>query len=254
MSLLLFILFFILLLFFYTIIYYLLHFFFYTLFLMRTSVPIQIIAGLGNPGKEYEYTRHNAGFILLNELAKMYAGRWQIDKNYHAELCKISLTNTSIWLIKPQMFMNRSGHSIVPFMRFHRLVPESLFVIHDELDLLPGEVRIKQGGGNGGHNGLKDIQAQLGSANFWRMRLGIGHPRSLQLQQAVADFVLTRPTKPHYDAMLIAQNQCIKHLPVLVHGKHSAQENKDNNKDNNKDFDSSIKELHTLKSTLNLNL
>ena len=231
---------------------------------MHTFFPIQIIAGLGNPGQEYERTRHNAGFILLDELAKMYAGHWQTDKNYHAELCKISLANTPIWLIKPQTFMNRSGHAVVPFMRFHRFLPESLLVIHDELDLLPGEIRVKQGGGNGGHNGLKDIQAQLGSANFWRMRLGIGHPRSLQLQQAVADFVLTRPTKVQYDAMTIAQNHCIKHLPILVHGNCVVQDNLiQNNKNSNKDlkniqksqnyfFEDSIKELHTLKSTLSL--
>ncbi|MEN9912459.1 MAG: peptidyl-tRNA hydrolase [Pseudomonadota bacterium] len=227
---------------------------------MHTFFPIQIIAGLGNPGKEYECTRHNAGFILLNELAQIYAGRWQIDKNYHAELCKISLANTSVWLIKPQTFMNRSGHSVVPFMRFHRFVPESLLVVHDELDLLPGEVRVKQGGGNGGHNGLKDIQAQLGSANFWRMRLGIGHPRSLQLQQGVADFVLTRPIKSHYDAMAVAQNQCIKHLPILIHGHHLVQDNFQGNKNSDEElkhsknsfFDNSIKELHILKSTLSL--
>jgi PTH1 family peptidyl-tRNA hydrolase len=160
--------------------------------------------------------------------------------------------------------MNRSGHAVVPLMRFHRFLPESLLVIHDELDLLPGEIRIKQGGGNGGHNGLKDIQAQLGSANFWRIRLGIGHPRSLQLQQAVADFVLTRPTKVQYEAMTIAQNQCIKHLHILVHGNRAVQDtliqdNKNSDKDfknpqksQNYFFENSIKELHTLKSTLSL--
>jgi peptidyl-tRNA hydrolase, PTH1 family len=158
--------------------------------MQATPLPIQIIAGLGNPGKEYAQTRHNAGFWLLDSLAAQCGASWRMDKAYNAEISKITLAGQSVWLMKPQTFMNLSGHAVVPFMRFYRLHPESLLVAHDELDVLPGEVRLKQGGGNGGHNGLKDIQAQLGTPNFWRLRLGIGHPRSLHLNQEVVNFVL----------------------------------------------------------------
>jgi peptidyl-tRNA hydrolase, PTH1 family len=212
-------------------------------FLMQTFFPIQIIVGLGNPGREYELTRHNAGFILLDELARRFAGHWQMDKHYRAEVCKITVENTPIWLMKPHTFMNRSGHAVVPFMRFHRMVSESLLVLHDELDLLPGEVRVKQGGGNGGHNGLKDIQAQLGSGNFWRMRLGIGHPRTVQSQQPVADFVLTRPSKAQESAINLAYTECIKQLPTLVSG---------NQGENKPAFNHSIQSLHSLKTPLTL--
>jgi peptidyl-tRNA hydrolase, PTH1 family len=195
-----------------------------THYLYMQTIPIQIIAGLGNPGREYEQTRHNAGFWLLDQLAQSCGGTWRMDKNYHAEIAKIMIAGRSVWLMKPQTFMNRSGHAVVPFMRFYRLAPESLLVAHDELDILPGEVRIKQGGGNGGHNGLKDIQAQLGTPNFWRLRLGIGHPRSIHSKQEVADFVLSRATIAQQAAMDTAQDECLKHLPALIPAdKHSLE-------------------------------
>lgn len=202
---------------------------------MKQNCSIQIIAGLGNVGQIYAHTRHNIGFMFVDQLADIHQSNWQLDAYYQAKISKITLNNRSIWLIKPQNFMNHSGYSIVPFMRFHRLVCENLLVIHDELDLMPGEIRVKQGGGNGGHNGLKNIQAQLGSANFWRVRLGIGHPRRLNILQSVADFVLSRPNKIDHDAITNAQNIGIKYLPNLVQ-----TENFDAN---------TIKILHTLKAT-----
>ena len=187
-------------------------------------LPIQVIAGLGNPGADYAQTRHNAGFWFVDALAAQCGGVWQSDKNYAAHLCKISLAGQMVWLIKPQTFMNRSGQSVAPLMRFYRFAPESLLVVHDELDILPGEVRIKLGGGNGGHNGLKDIQAQLASPSFWRLRLGIGHPRSLLLKQEVVNFVLQRAPAAQQAAMDEAQSACLRELPALARGDKTALE------------------------------
>lgn len=197
-------------------------------------IPIQVIAGLGNPGRDYAATRHNAGFWLLDALALLCGGSWQSDKTYAAQLCKISLAGQALWLIKPQTFMNRSGQSVAPLMRFYRLPPEALLVVHDELDILPGEVRVKLGGGNGGHNGLKDIQAQLASPNYWRLRIGIGHPRSLLLNQEVVNFVLQRAPSTQQAAMDEAQSACLRELPALVRGDKTALEG-------------AVRNLHSLK-------
>ena len=201
----------------------------------KTVTPIQIIAGLGNPGAEYAQTRHNAGFWLVDALAQQGGATWRIDKNYNAEVCKINLAGQTIHLIKPLTFMNRSGQAVVPLMRFYRLPSESLLVAHDELDILPGEVRLKLGGGNGGHNGLKDIQAQLGNPNFWRLRLGIGHPRSLHLNTDVAAFVLNRANAAQQAAMDEAQTACLRTLPACITGEKVA-------------FEGAVRELHSLKA------
>ena len=156
--------------------------------------PIRLIVGLGNPGSEYERTRHNAGCWALDEMAKaMGASGFGADKKMKAEVASANVDGRKVWLIKPQTYMNCSGQSVGPFARFHDIRPEEVLVLHDELDLLPGQLRVKLGGSSGGHNGLKDIQAALGTPDYWRLRIGIGHPRSLQLNQGVADFVLHRP-------------------------------------------------------------
>jgi peptidyl-tRNA hydrolase, PTH1 family len=208
--------------------------------MQATPLPIQIIAGLGNPGKEYAQTRHNAGFWLLDALAAQCGASWRMDKAYNAEITKITIAGQSVWLIKPQTFMNLSGHAVVPFMRFYRLHPESLLVAHDELDVLPGEVRLKQGGGNGGHNGLKDIQAQLGTPNFWRLRLGIGHPRSLHLKQEVVNFVLARAPAAQQTPMDEAQDVCLRTLPNMISGQKVL-------------FEEAVRTLHSLKPMLVVN-
>ncbi len=208
--------------------------------MQATPLPIQIIAGLGNPGKEYEKTRHNAGFWLLDALASQCGASWRMDKAYNAEITKVTIAGQSVWLMKPQTFMNLSGHAVVPFMRFYRLHPESLLVAHDELDVLPGEVRLKQGGGNGGHNGLKDIQAQLGTPNFWRLRLGIGHPRSLHLKQEVVNFVLARAPAAQQTPMDDGQDACLRALPNMISGQKIQ-------------FEEAVRTLHSLKPMLVIN-
>ena len=161
---------------------------------LATPSPIRLLVGLGNPGAEYERTRHNAGCWAVDEMARVLgANSFSTDKKMKAEVASAMIDGRKIWLIKPQTFMNCSGQSVGPFARFHDIQPNEVLVLHDELDLLPGQLRIKLGGSSGGHNGLKDIQSALGTPDYWRLRIGIGHPRSLQLNQGVADFVLHRP-------------------------------------------------------------
>lgn len=156
--------------------------------------PIRLIVGLGNPGAEYERTRHNAGCWAVDEIARVLgAGSFSADKKMKADVATVMLDGRKVWLIKPQTYMNCSGQAVGPFARFHEIHPNEVLVLHDELDLLPGQLRLKLGGSSGGHNGLKDIQSALSTPDYWRLRIGIGHPRSLQLNQGVADFVLHRP-------------------------------------------------------------
>lgn len=168
-------------------------------------MAFKLIVGLGNPGPEYEATRHNAGFWLLDQLASMLKAPLQTEGKFFGRLAKTA----DLLLLQPTTFMNRSGQSVGAVARFYKIEPEEILVVHDDLDLLPGEIRLKQGGGNGGHNGLKDIQAQLGTPNFWRLRLGIGHPRSLGLAQPVVDFVLHSPRKDEQLAIDRAIRRCL---------------------------------------------
>lgn len=145
------------------------------------------MVGLGNPGLEYENTRHNAGVWVLEAWARQ-AG---VSLHKEARFAGRVATAGAIWLLRPDTYMNLSGRSVAALLRYYRVAVSELLVVHDDLDLPPGTVRLKQGGGSGGHNGLKDIIAQCGSPDFWRLRVGIGHPGG---RQPVADFVLHRPT------------------------------------------------------------
>lgn len=156
--------------------------------------PIRLVVGLGNPGAEYEKTRHNAGCWAIDDMARVLgATGFSADKKMKADVASALVDGRKVWFIKPQTYMNCSGQSVGPFARFHEIRPSEILVLHDELDLLPGQLRVKLGGSSGGHNGLKDIQSALSTPDYWRLRIGIGHPRSLQLNQGVADFVLHRP-------------------------------------------------------------
>ena len=156
---------------------------------------IRLIAGLGNVGAEYDDTRHNAGFWFLDALAREHGATFARQSKFFGDVARLNAGGEPVHLVKPTTFMNRSGQAVAALAGFYRIPPEAVLVIHDELDLLPGIAKLKQGGGHAGHNGLKDITARLGSATFWRMRIGIGHPRTLLLEQAVIDFVLHRPSR-----------------------------------------------------------
>jgi len=152
--------------------------------------PIRLVAGLGNPGREYAATRHNAGFWLADALAGELRATLAPESRFAGALARVG----ELRLLKPATYMNESGRSVGAVARFFGIAPEEILVVHDELDLSPGEANMKFGGGHAGHNGLRDIQAQLGSADFWRLRIGIGHPRDSELtQQEVVDYVLKPP-------------------------------------------------------------
>ncbi len=151
----------------------------------------RLVVGLGNPGPEYEATRHNVGFWFVDRLAEQLRVSLAPQAKFFGKAARAG----ELWLLQPTTFMNRSGQAVAALANFYKISPAEILVIHDELDLPPGGIRLKQGGGNGGHNGLKDIQARLGTPDFWRLRLGIGHPRTLNLAQQVVDFVLHPPRK-----------------------------------------------------------
>ena len=186
-------------------------------------MSIRLIVGLGNPGAEYELTRHNAGFWLIDNLAhSLRQCSLQRDTRMNALLAKTALDGVEIWLLEPQTYMNRSGYSVGALARFYKIAAEEILVVHDELDIDPGVAKLKKGGSSGGHNGLKDITAALGTQDYWRLRLGIGHPRNSNSQQAVADFVLHRPKKE--EQLLIEESieKSLKIIPLLVSGKFEA--------------------------------
>ncbi|MBC3928885.1 aminoacyl-tRNA hydrolase [Undibacterium sp. CY21W] len=178
-------------------------------------MSIRLIVGLGNPGPEYEQTRHNAGFWLIDQLRVSL----QRDKNFNALVGKTRIAGEEVWLLEPQTFMNRSGQSVGAICRFYKITPDQVLVVHDELDMLPGVAKLKKGGSSGGHNGLKDITAALGTQDYWRLRIGIGHPRTLNLNQGVADFVLHRPRKEEQPLIDEAIAKSLDVLPLMVEGQ-----------------------------------
>ena len=162
---------------------------------------IRLIVGLGNPGADYENTRHNAGFWFVEQLARREGAFFHEEKKFFGEVARVRLNGQEVRLLKPTTYMNRSGQAVVALALYYKILPEEILVVHDELDLMPGCMKIKKGGGNAGHNGLKDISAKLSTPNFWRLRIGTGHPRSLGMAQQVADFVLHAPSSEHMEQM-----------------------------------------------------
>jgi PTH1 family peptidyl-tRNA hydrolase len=176
---------------------------------------IRLLVGLGNPGPEYEQTRHNAGFWLVNEVARGLRVNLVPERSYHGLMARANLADGPVWLLEPMTFMNLSGKSVAALARFFKIEPNEILVAHDELDLLPGQVKMKLGGSHAGHNGLKDIQAQLGSADFWRLRLGIGHPG---VKAEVVNYVLRKPPAAEREAIDKCIEQAISALPLMWEG------------------------------------
>lgn len=186
---------------------------------------IRLIAGLGNPGKEYADTRHNVGFWWLDEVAAVRHVRFRSETKFHGRVGRDSAAR-ELWLLQPQTYMNASGRAVAAFTRFYRIAPEALLVAHDDLDLPAGEARLKKGGGHGGHNGLRDIMAQLGTPDFWRLRFGIGRPGD---RGAVVSHVLDRPRQEEEALIRGAMARALRILPLLEAG----------------DFAAAMKQLHT---------
>lgn len=181
------------------------------------SDKIHAIIGLGNPGEKYALTRHNAGFWFIDALAQEHSVSTRYESGFHGELGKGRLDGNDCWLLKPMQYMNQSGRAVQALMSYYRLQPENLLVVHDELDLAPGVVRLKKGGGHGGHNGLRDIIAALGgNAGFWRLRLGIGHPGS---KDEVLHYVLGKASKTEADAIMQAIGEAFGVLSALCKGE-----------------------------------
>lgn len=177
---------------------------------------IRLFVGLGNPGPDYESTRHNAGFWWLDALARELKTPLVMDKAYHGLVARTCVNGQTVWLLKPQTFMNLCGKSVAALARFFKIESREILVAHDELDILPGEAKLKLGGSHAGHNGLRDIHAQLGTDDYWRLRLGIGHPG---VKSEVINWVLKKPSLDHRLAIEQSIERALKALPHLLAGE-----------------------------------
>ena len=182
---------------------------------------IRLIVGLGNPGPQYEATRHNAGFWLVDQLADRYHANFTLETGFSGQVAKTKTIDGNLYFLKPMTYMNRSGQSVRALAQFYKIGVEEILVLHDELDLLPGQVKLKKGGGHAGHNGLRDIQAQMGSPDFLRMRIGIGHPRTMGLAQQVADYVLHAPRKEDMPLIEDSLVRATKSVQALLKGDYN---------------------------------
>jgi len=177
---------------------------------------IKLFVGLGNPGPEYEATRHNAGFWWIDALARQLKLHLVMDKGYHGLVARTSVGGQTIWLLEPQTFMNLSGKSVASLAKFFKIAPQEMLVVHDELDIAPGEAKLKLGGSHAGHNGLRDIHAQMGTDDYWRLRIGVGHPG---VKSEVVNWVLQKPTLDHRIAMDQCIDRTLKAVPHLLAGE-----------------------------------
>ena len=189
---------------------------------------IKLFVGLGNPGPEYEATRHNAGFWWIDALAKSLKVAPAMDKSYHGMVARTVVDGQTVWLLKPQTFMNLSGKSVGALARFFKIAPQEILVAYDELDIAPGDAKLKLGGSRGTHNGLRDIFDQLGTGDFWRLRLGIGHPG---IKSEVIHWVLKKPSLDHRIGIDQSIDRALKAVPNFVAGE----------------MDSATRQVHTSK-------
>jgi PTH1 family peptidyl-tRNA hydrolase len=177
---------------------------------------IKLFVGLGNPGAEYEDTRHNAGFWWIDALARDLNVSLVPDKGYFAKVARTQIKGQTVWLLEPQTFMNLSGKSVAALAKFFKIAPQEILVAHDELDVVPGQAKLKFGGSHAGHNGLRDIHAQLGTGDYWRLRLGIGHPG---VKAEVIHWVLKKPTAEQRDLIQESIARSVKAAPLLIEGE-----------------------------------
>lgn len=180
------------------------------------SAVVALIVGLGNPGPQYEETRHNAGFWFVDAIARSQGQSFRAEGKFFGDVAKVNIGGQQVWLLKPNTYMNRSGQAVAALANFYKIPLEQTLVVHDELDLLPGTARLKQGGGHGGHNGLRDIVTQMGDNNFMRLRVGIGHPGN---SKQVADFVLHRASQEEQRLIDESLDRALKVLPQAVTGE-----------------------------------
>ena len=177
---------------------------------------IKLFVGLGNPGPEYEATRHNAGFWWIDAVARELKLVLTMDKSYQGLVARASIRGQTVWLLEPQTWMNASGKSVAALARFFKIQPNEILVAHDELDIAPGQVKLKLGGSHAGHNGLRDIHAQLGTDDYWRLRIGVGHPG---VKSEVIHWVLKKPSPDHRSAIEDCIARSVKALPELLAGE-----------------------------------
>jgi len=177
---------------------------------------LRLLVGLGNPGPEYEDTRHNAGFWWLDGVGRRLGAPLVHERAWQGRVARVNRAEGRLWLLQPQTYMNVSGRSVAALARFYRIEPAEILVAHDELDLPPGQLKLKLGGGHAGHNGLRDIVAQLGSAGFWRLRLGIGHPG---VKAEVVDYVLRKPPAAQREAIAQSIAASLDALDLLLAGE-----------------------------------
>ncbi|MBI3069575.1 MAG: aminoacyl-tRNA hydrolase [Betaproteobacteria bacterium] len=197
---------------------------------------MKLVVGLGNPGRKYEATRHNAGYWWIDQVAAAARCEWRGSARFHGWVCKLALPRErglasvrdwirklreprEVWLLKPDTYMNESGRAVATLASYYRIAPEQMLIVHDDLDLPPGTARLKKGGGTAGHNGLDDVAAQLGTKDFWRLRLGIGHPGS---RDEVVDYVLKRPGAEERAAIEHAIARSLEVWPLIAEGDHQA--------------------------------
>jgi len=174
---------------------------------------IKLVVGLGNPGQNYEKTRHNVGFLFLDELIREAASTWSTQSRFEGLFSEVVIAGARVMLLKPTTFMNRSGQSVAKVAKYYKLEPEEILVVHDELDFNPGIIRLKKGGGHAGHNGLRDIILQLNSKEFYRVRIGIGRPA---IGKVVADFVLSAPSKAEFSEISKALDNGLGYVPSMM--------------------------------------
>lgn len=176
---------------------------------------IKLFVGLGNPGPEYALTRHNAGFWWLDALADTLGVAFKSERQFSGHTAKALVQGRTLWLLKPQTYMNLSGQSVASLARFYKIEPQEILVLHDELDITPGEAKLRFGGSHAGHNGLRDIHAKLSTDAYWRLRLGIGHPG---VKSEVLKWVLQRPTPEQSEHIAQCIERTLKAFPLLING------------------------------------